>query len=113
MSVVKAQDLPVYAIVRSKRDDHLYIRIVDRDATGFPWMELYFIQMPDYTYSEALDASGFDIVSLPKDDPVINMDRYMCSVPGHPEGRVSEDGVSFYCGGCETSFEVEETYRHD
>jgi putative DNA primase/helicase len=30
--------------------------------------------------------------------------RRSCSVPGHPKGRLSDDGRTFYCAGCDNTF---------
>ena len=52
-----------------------------------------------------------DIVNEMYQDVVAEEEKakyHSCSVPGHPEGRVAEDGKSFYCSGCESSFDISE-----
>lgn len=58
-----------------------------------------------------------DIVNEMYQDVVAEEERqsdiHQCSVPGHPEGRVSEDGKTFYCSGCESEFEINDNKENN
>jgi len=89
MAGLIAEDDPSW--MKQTRDGALILMCVKCIKDGVPTV------YPAVTIQNGNAVCQFDIET----EPV-----YQCSVPGHPEGRVSDDGKTFYCGGCETTHDI-------